>query len=217
MGYPTLMDFSFATDDVRRQVKRETLKRRLKQSGYRYNLIGQDPSTPPPKAPRTRKSRASPASTPRSHPSLSTPSSEAQPSSSELEPIYVGADCVGLGSEAFALAQLGLAHRVVYSFASESDAKTRATFETNHPECLQVFNTCCSNSRHVMGLPRVDHYVAGPPCGSWSMVGKRKGIHDTGGVDGSNRGSVFIDCILYINKHKKPTTFIIEEVPGIRN
>ncbi len=69
--------------------------------------------------------------------------------------------------------------------------------------------------RRVGGVPRVDHYVAGPPCGPWSLQGSRNALKDTGTTqDNSNRGLVLYDVAGYIVS-RQPKTFIIEEVVGL--
>ena len=178
MPFVKSMDFSFSDEDVSRQIKREKLKRNLVRAGYNQ---GTSPVTP--KAKRTRKAPA-----PKDSPAPSEPSPTTRtPSSAIIDAndtnlITIGTDCVGLGAELYALAELGLQHRVVTAFASELDENTRRTYVLNHPNCSDMFTTCCTDARNIQLLPSVDLYSAGPPCTAFSLQGKRKGLQDHGGL-----------------------------------
>ena len=129
-------------------------------------------------------------------------------------PIKVGSDCSGLGTEVFAMDALGLGHRVVHEFGSEVNPIRRGLFERLHPGCKKVDVSCRVADRHPARVPTVDLYVAGGDCTAWSTSGKRQGLNDKGGKNGSNRGQLMFDIIEYIET-KKPKTFILEQVTGI--
>ena len=67
-----------------------------------------------------------------------------------------------------------------------------------------------SDIRFVNGKPfcdKVDIFVGGSPCQSFSQMGKRKGLEDT-------RGTLFYDYARLI-KEIQPKVFIFENVPGM--
>ncbi len=128
----------------------------------------------------------------------------------------VGSDCSGLGAEMFALKYLGIDNRVIHAFASESCSLTRKEFIMNHPWCREVFLSCSVRDRPLNSVPRVDHYVAGPPCQPYSLTGLRGGLEDGGTAANGfkNRGNVLLDVVQYI-VCRHPKTFILEEVEGL--
>ena len=129
-------------------------------------------------------------------------------------PIKVGSDCSGLGTEVFAMDALGLGHRVVHEFGSEVNPIRRGLFERLHPGCKKIYVSCRIEDRQPASVPTVDLYVAGGDCTAWSTSGKRQGLNDKGGKNGSNRGKLMFDIIEYIET-KKPKTFILEQVEGM--
>lgn len=56
-------------------------------------------------------------------------------------------------------------------------------------------------------IPEVVGFVGGPPCQSWSLAGRMRGINDS-------RGKLFWDYLDLI-KSKQPLFFLAENVPGI--
>lgn len=90
-------------------------------------------------------------------------------------------------------------------WANEFETHCRATYIRNHP-----------NTEFVLGdvrkvdpdtIPDCDGFVGGPPCQSWSVGGKQKGLDD-------ERGQLFLKYIELINA-KKPKFFVIENVKGL--
>ena len=104
------------------------------------------------------------------------------------KPIKIGSDCSGLGTEVFGMDVLGLGHRVIHEFGSESNKTRRGVFERLNPGCKKVYASCLVKDRSPATVPTVDLYVAGGECPPWSMAGKRQGLDDKGGKNGCNRG-----------------------------
>lgn len=114
----------------------------------------------------------------------------------------IGTFCSGVGSPEQALKDLGINHSV--KFACEIDKYARVTYEANHTtenfyhDLTKLdFNT----------LPDVDLFIAGFPCQSFSIAGKRGGFDDT-------RGTIFFYIHEYL-RIKKPKYFILENVKGL--
>ena len=63
-------------------------------------------------------------------------------------------------------------------------------------------------TKPVDELPKVDLYMLGPPCQSWSTAGKRGGVHDKKG-----RGKLLFNCKTYV-REKTPKIVVVENVPG---
>ena len=183
--------YCFDEEGVHRQIKANILQERLRASGYR---------------PRLGKSQKAAVQAKRKV-------KKDKPNKVEPNAIKVGSDCSGFGTEIFATDALGLSHRVVHEFGSERDPIRRAVFERLHPGCKKVYVSCRVVDRKPASVPTVDLYVAGGDCSCWSMAGKRQGLNDKGGKNGSSRGKLMLDIIAYIET-KSPKTFILEQVEG---
>ena len=120
--------------------------------------------------------------------------------------ISVGSDCSGLGSELYALRLANI--KYVSRFASECKTALHEIYKTVHgvSHVIETDATKQSPSR-----PKVEVYVAGPPCQSWSSMGKRTGLSDMKG-----RGIVFRDCLDYVAS-KRPRVAIFENVGGLKS
>ena len=93
--------------------------------------------------------------------------------------------------------------RVVW--ANELEPHCRATYFRNHPDTKFVLGDICKID--PTDIPDCDGFIGGPPCQSWSIAGKQKGLDD-------ERGQLFIKYIELI-KAKQPKFFVIENVKGI--
>ena len=90
-------------------------------------------------------------------------------------------------------------------WANEFEPAVRDTYVYNHPNtefCLADLNTLSPND-----IPDCEGFIGGPPCQSWSVAGKQRGLDD-------QRGQLFITYIDMI-KAKKPKFFVIENVRGL--
>ena len=112
-------------------------------------------------------------------------------------------DCTGLDAPYIALQQLNIKFK--YIFASEIDSHLYNYIYDNHKPNL-LFNDI--TIRDHSKLPKIDLYICGFPCPSFSSNGKYK--------EGFNsiRGSIFFHCIETI-KYTKPKFFSLENVKNL--
>ena len=90
-------------------------------------------------------------------------------------------------------------------WANEFEDHCRATYIRNHPNTEFVLGDVCKINPNL--IPDCDGFIGGPPCQSWSVGGKQKGLDD-------ERGQLFLKYIELINA-KKPKFFVIENVKGM--
>ena len=90
-------------------------------------------------------------------------------------------------------------------WANELDQSVRDTYIRNHPNTKLVL--CDINNVRPEEIPDCDGFIGGPPCQSWSVAGKQRGLND-------ERGRLFLTYIDFI-KEKKPKFFLIENVKGM--
>lgn len=90
-------------------------------------------------------------------------------------------------------------------WANEYESSVYDTYEHNHPGTI----LCKKDVRKVSveEIPVCDGFVGGPPCQSWSVAGKQRGIED-------ERGQLFLNYIGFI-KGRRPKFFLIENVKGL--
>tara|TARA_R110002074_G_scaffold389504_2_gene572832 strand:- start:2 stop:1282 length:1281 start_codon:yes stop_codon:yes gene_type:complete len=116
--------------------------------------------------------------------------------------IKVGTDFSGIGSPEAALKRLGLPHHNI--FACDIDKYAKKSYLANND--TNVFYDDIT-TRDFNEVPQLDLYVAGFPCQSFSMAGKRGGFEDT-------RGTLFFNVAEFI-KENQPKCFILENVKGL--
>ena len=90
-------------------------------------------------------------------------------------------------------------------WANEFEPHFRATYLRNHPHTEFVLGDVCKIDPDT--IPDSDGFIGGPPCQSWSVGGKMKGLDD-------ERGQLFLKYIDLI-KAKQPKFFVIENVKGM--
>lgn len=90
-------------------------------------------------------------------------------------------------------------------WANEFEPYCRATYLRNHPHTEFVLDDICNIDPDA--IPDCNGFIGEPPCQSWSVGGKQKGLDD-------KRGLLFLKYIELINK-KKPQFFVIENVKGM--
>ena len=90
-------------------------------------------------------------------------------------------------------------------WANEFEPHCRATYLRNHPDTEFVMGDICKIDPRA--IPDCDGFIGGPPCQSWSVAGKQKGLED-------ERGQLFLKYIDMIEA-KQPKFFVIENVKGL--
>ena len=90
-------------------------------------------------------------------------------------------------------------------WANELDQSVRDTYIRNHPNTKLVLSDI--NNVRPEEIPDCDGFIGGPPCQSWSVAGKQRGLND-------ERGRLFLTYIDFI-KEKNPKFFLIENVKGM--
>ncbi len=126
--------------------------------------------------------------------------------------ISLGSDCSGIGSEMFALDLLNVSWDIV--FCSENDVKVRRLHEALHKHggtkrqyLMYSDIDPLKSGPAAEPKPKVDLYVAGPPCQSFSSLGVGRGVSDS-------RGAVIEHVLKYI-REAKPRCAVIENVKGL--
>jgi len=114
----------------------------------------------------------------------------------------IGTDFSGIGAPEMALKYLGIDFKSV--FACEIDKYARQSFKQLH-EPKTFYNDI--TTRNHKEVEQLDLYIAGFPCQSFSIAGKRKGFEET-------RGTLFFNVAEFI-KENQPKTFILENVKGL--
>ena len=71
-------------------------------------------------------------------------------------------------------------------WANEFEPHCRATYLRNHPDTEFVLGDICKID--PASIPDCDGFIGGPPCQSWSVAGKQKGLED-------ERGQLFLKYI----------------------
>ncbi len=117
--------------------------------------------------------------------------------------ISIATDCSGIEAPVEALKQLRIPF--VHEWSCEIDKYARASIEANYnPKNIY---TDITKRDHTI-LPRVDIYVCGFPCQSFSLMGKKLGTDDP-------RGNIMFHCIDVI-KNTLPNIFILENVKNFK-
>ncbi len=90
-------------------------------------------------------------------------------------------------------------------WANEFEQACQTTYQMNHPSTTFVLDDIRNIDPN--SIPDCDGFIGGPPCQSWSVGGKQRGLDD-------ERGQLFLIYIDLI-KVKKPSFFVIENVKGM--
>jgi DNA (cytosine-5)-methyltransferase 1 len=113
----------------------------------------------------------------------------------------------GIGSVEHAFLRLNIPHEIVFACDVDKYCKKSyfANYEIKEEQWFEDINT-------LDGKPfknKVDLFVGGSPCQSFSMVGKRKGLED-------KRGILIFEFIRLVTEIQ-PEVFIFENVRGLLN
>lgn len=113
----------------------------------------------------------------------------------------------GIGAVEHALQRMNIPHKIV--FACDNDIFIKDSYFANYEidESKWISDIKDINGKEFTG--KVDLFVGGSPCQSFSMVGKRKGLEDP-------RGLLIYEFSRLV-KEIKPKIFIYENVKGLLN
>jgi len=113
----------------------------------------------------------------------------------------------GIGAVEHALQRMNIPHKIV--FACDNDFFVKDSYFANYEidESKWISDIKDINGKEFTG--KVDLFVGGSPCQSFSMVGKRKGLEDP-------RGLLIYEFSRLV-KEIKPKIFIYENVKGLLN
>jgi len=117
--------------------------------------------------------------------------------------IKVGTDFSGIGSPESALKRLGIPHDLI--FACDIDKYARKSYNAIHPNADIIYEDI--TTRDFDEVPQLDLYIAGFPCQSFSIAGKKEGFNDV-------RGTLFYNVAEFI-EYNQPECFILENVKGL--
>jgi DNA (cytosine-5)-methyltransferase 1 len=113
----------------------------------------------------------------------------------------VGTDCSGIEAPLQALDALGIKYS--HEFSSDIDEHVRKSILANYKP-KKLYDDITKDRI----LPKLDLYVCGFPCQSFSLAGNRLGSKDP------VKGNIFLHCVKVI-KQTEPSVFVLENVPGI--
>ena len=125
-------------------------------------------------------------------------------------PLRVGSLFCGIGGFEQALKFLRVKHKV--TFACDSDQHVKQSYLANHGKKLNDgdwYDDVIDFAEHHADQynNKVDLLVGGPPCQSFSIIGKHGGLND-------DRGNLVFEFIEVIRK-TRPRIFIFENVKGL--
>lgn len=115
----------------------------------------------------------------------------------------IATDCSGIECPLIALKELKVPFKQLWS--CDVDVNCRKAQELNFDKPETVYTDIFKRNHSL--LPKVDLYVAGFPCQSYSAAGKQKGFSDI-------RGTIIYQIIETI-KYSSPECFILENVKGL--
>ena len=111
----------------------------------------------------------------------------------------------GIGSIEHALERLNIEHNI--EFACDIDKYCKQTYFTNFKINDNQWHNDVKEIDGTKYKGKIDLFVGGSPCQSFSMVGKRKGLDD-------DRGNLFFEFTRLVDEIK-PKLFIFENVKGL--
>ena len=121
------------------------------------------------------------------------------------EPVTVGTFCSGTDAPIFALRQAGIPHRHVFS--AETNKHARTFIQANCPPETLYGDIMTLD---LATVPRVDLFVAGPPCQPFSGMNQKR--RSAGRMD--DRVGVLLACLKY-TLEKQPRVAVMENVPSL--
>jgi DNA (cytosine-5)-methyltransferase 1 len=122
-----------------------------------------------------------------------------------VSPLRLATAFSGIGAVEQALTRMGVNYEIV--FASDCDRFVKTSYFANYRIGEDAWYDLVQDIDGKKYKGKVDLFVGGTPCQSFSMVGKRRGMSDT-------RGTLFYDFARLIDEIK-PKAFIFENVKGL--
>ena len=122
-----------------------------------------------------------------------------------LKRIQLATAFSGIGAIEHALSRLNLKHDIV--FACDNDPFVKKSYMENYSIEQDAWFDDISLIDPKPFKNKIDLFVGGSPCQSFSSVGKRAGLEDT-------RGTLFYDFARIV-KETSPNVFIFENVKGL--
>ena len=123
-----------------------------------------------------------------------------------VNPIYVSGDCTGFDPVVWSLKSIGLGHRIVEGFASDTLPYVRRFLDRNFQH-THIFSDILIRDNTTIKVDTPTIYSAGWPCQSFSPMGHEQGADDP-------RGIIGLQVALTI-KQLRPKSFILENVPAV--
>lgn len=111
----------------------------------------------------------------------------------------------GIGAVEHALKRMGVDYRLV--FACDNDSHVKKSFFENHDIDDKRWFDLIQDIDGSKFKGKIDLFVGGSPCQSFSLVGKRRGFEDA-------RGTLFYEFARLV-KEIQPKVFIFENVKGL--
>ena len=121
--------------------------------------------------------------------------------------INIATSFSGIGSPEYALKRLKINHNIL--FAGDIDEFCKETYFANYDIQEDSWHSDVRQFEATDYNGRVDLFVGGSPCQSFSIGGKRKGFEES-------RGTLFYEYARLV-KECKPKVFIYENVTGLMN
>lgn len=116
---------------------------------------------------------------------------------------FCGVGGIRLG---FELASKETETEINCSFSNDMEPKCNDTYKLNFNENIIIQDVCKIKTKKI---PDFDIFLAGFPCQSFSIAGKRLGFDD-------DRGNMFLE-IIRILKKKKPSVIFLENVKNLKS
>lgn len=124
-----------------------------------------------------------------------------------ISSINIGTSFSGIGAPECALQRIGVNYNIL--FAGDIDPFCKETYFANHNIDEDHWHNDVRTFSASAFKERLDLYIGGSPCQSFSIMGKRKGLEEA-------RGTLFYDYARLISE-SKPKVFIYENVVGLMN
>ena len=121
--------------------------------------------------------------------------------------INIGTVFSGIGAPEQAIIKLGLNYKIV--FAGDIDNYCKQTYFANYDITEEQWHTDVRVFDATPYNNKIDLFVGGSPCQSFSIMGKRQGLEEA-------RGTLFYEYARIV-KETSPKVFIFENVTGMLN